>query len=111
MNKVDFFSFLKCFRGADMICVLFRVHVSASCRQNMKQSGPTLRRLTAFPDVAGKWTYLKAKVMDSVEKYVPRRKPFQVKKKNEWVSRTTIKKMRDKHNGRVDKVQKLSIES
>ena len=51
----------------------------------------------AFPDVADKWTYLRAKVMDAVEKYVPRRKPFQVKKKNEWVSRTTIKKMRDKH--------------
>ena len=54
-------------------------------------------KFAAFDSVDDKWTYLKDTVMDLTNEYVPKKKPFQRKRKNEWISRTTIRKMRDKH--------------
>lgn len=54
--------------------------------------------LAACDNVEDKWVYFKGKVMDLVNEYVPKKKPFRPIKKNEWISRITIKRMKCRHN-------------
>ena len=50
----------------------------------------------ALDNVEDKWTYLKGKVMELIDEHVPRKKPFPPKRKNEWITRATTKKIRDR---------------
>ena len=45
-----------------------------------------ITEFAAYNNVEDKWIYFKDKVINLINEYVPRKRTFQSKKKNEWIS-------------------------